>query len=244
MSEETKKMVSLAEALRPAMEQLAAKDAKVDNAAREALVATLPGPLKRALASNQDITVGRWKVGPFRDCHYQWLAELEHPLERVMTRELIANVTNKPSWVADDLTWERAKGEVNKGLNPDPKLVDWERFWTDVQERYVKLGGVRKQEAESDTYIPRGPSMWQLAYIATQPPRKVLELFVTDGVDGVRRESAYEFGMTTMGDLMELFRAVSEQMKVYWSTAISHEEMPIDKEGGGAPDAPANPFVT
>src|ERR1035441_1882801 len=118
MSEETQqpKLGKLAERLMPLVEKMSASNDKEDASAREALIAALPGPTAEAVKPCQDIKVGKWLVGACRDRHFEWLAILKHPIERIQTGELIANVTGKPVWVADDLLWEKAKGQVAQSI--------------------------------------------------------------------------------------------------------------------------------
>jgi hypothetical protein len=235
-------------AIQQAVAAQEAKDGEVDNAARVALVAPLPGPTAAAVNPCQDIQVGKWTVGPFRDRHYEWLGLLKHPIERIQTKELIANVTGKPVWVVDDLLWEKAKGQVAQTLaakKTDKKGVDWDQFWIDVAEAYGKLGGKRAEPSVDDTYIPRGASLWQLAMLVTRKPSEVRTLLKQqNGLELFKDAAEAEFGDCTAQELLELYLAIDKQMKVYWSTTVSHEEVPVGKEGSAAADAPANPFST
>lgn len=220
------------------------KNRREDTAARKALADPLPGPLKTAYAPNQDIRVGRWLVGPFRDRHYQWLALLEHPLEKVQTAELIATVTGRPVWVLDDALWERAKASVTIAWSKKkggPDTLDMTLFWSEVEEAYIKSGGHKREVNANDVYIPRGPSMWQLAYICTHPVSQTKELVQKGGMQAVKDAAETEFGECAMQELLALYLAIDKQMDVYWSTAVNHEEIVPGLEGSGTPDGSANP---
>lgn len=224
--------------------QLVQQQEREDAAARQALATPLPGPLRDAFRPDQNVRVGRWTVGPFRDCHYEWLAVLEHPLERIRTREFIAQATGKPTWVADDAAWERAKVECTKMLAAKklrPDEVDWVGFWGDVEAAYTAAGGKKKELGAADVYLPRGPSMWQLAYVCTHEPKEVRRMFREGGVAAVKAAAEEEFSLCTMHELFGLFQAVNEQMDRYWTTTVGHEEAPLNKEGSAAADAPENP---
>ena len=88
--------------------------------------------------------------------------------------------------------------------------------------------------------------MWQLAWIVTRPPQEVRDALRSGGKLAIEGKAEQEFSECTMAELAGLFGAVSEQIKVYWSTAISHEEAPEggSKEGSAAAHAPANPSGT
>lgn len=223
--------------------RIVAKQQAEDAAAHEALASPLPGPLRDAFSPDQSIRAGQWTVGPFRDCHYEWLSVLEHPLERIRTREFVAQATGKPTWVVDDGLWERAKVECTGKLASQklkPEQVDWIQFWTDVEVVYSKSGGKRREMSIADVYIPRGPTMWQLAWIVTREPKVVRAKF-KEGLQAVKDAAEQEFSVCTMTELFQLFQAVEKQMEIYWSTAIQHEEDTTGREGGAAADAPRDP---
>jgi len=69
--------------IQPTIDQQIAETAKrqklEDQAARIALAAARPGPLRDVFASQQDIKVGKYAVRPFFDLDFEFLSELEHP---------------------------------------------------------------------------------------------------------------------------------------------------------------------
>jgi hypothetical protein len=68
------------EQVRQAKEQQDAEDA----AAVQALGNPLPGPTKEAMAVNQQVEVGRWRVRPMCDGDFEVFVEADHPLRKVM----------------------------------------------------------------------------------------------------------------------------------------------------------------
>lgn len=165
-----------------------------DAAATQALGNPLPGPLKQAMAVNQQIPVGRWKVRPLCDGDFEVLVELDHPVRKVMEMQF-------------DMAY--------KGVAPE----------TDVG---------------FDSYTPRGPSMWQLAWMTTRPALMVRDTLRDGGIEALKRAAEDEFYDQPAPLLVQIYLAVAQQISVYWSTVISYG--PVGKNGEDeASDAPANP---
>ena len=76
----TKTTDPILEQVRAAKQQQDAEDA----AAVQALGNPLPGPTRAAMAVNQSIPVGEWKVRPLCDGDFEVLVEADHPLRKVM----------------------------------------------------------------------------------------------------------------------------------------------------------------
>jgi hypothetical protein len=83
MNQTTTKDDPILEQVRAAKRQQDAEDA----AALQALSNPLPGPTLAAMAVQQDIPVGRWKVRPVCDGDFELLVELDHPLKKVMQHQ-------------------------------------------------------------------------------------------------------------------------------------------------------------
>lgn len=73
-----------------------AQQKREDEAAQEALLNPLPGPTRDALALDQSIQAGKWRVREFQDGDWEVLAAFKHPLEADMQEQLLAKFAGKP----------------------------------------------------------------------------------------------------------------------------------------------------
>ena len=64
-----------------------------DEAGRVAVSTPFPGPTRDALALDQSVKVGKWRVRAFQDGDWEVLAALGHPLEKTMQAQLLAMFT-------------------------------------------------------------------------------------------------------------------------------------------------------
>jgi hypothetical protein len=73
------------EQLQAELNKMAAKD----DVSRTALSVVLPGPLADTMGIDSDIPVGRWKVRPFYDLDFEFLAQIKHPLYEAMVGAML-----------------------------------------------------------------------------------------------------------------------------------------------------------
>ena len=90
-----------------------------------------------------------------------------------------------------------------------------------------------------DSYTPRGPSMWQLAWMMTGPALRVRDTVRRGGVESLKKAAEDEFWEAPAPVLVSIYLAVAQQISVYWSTAQGYG--PDKQAGGEASDAPENP---
>lgn len=90
-------------------------------------------------------------------------------------------------------------------------------------------------------YNPRGPSMWQLAWIMTRPARTVLAAMRGRGVAGLKTAAEDEFFEQPTALLVELYLAVAKQMSEYWSTTQGYGVSSNVNGEDAAAVAPENP---
>ena len=146
-----------------------AQQQAAEAAAKEPLAVPLPGPTRDALALDESIQAGKWRVRAFQDGDWEVLAALGHPLERNMQEQLLAMFTGKPK--------------------PDESV-----------------------------FIPRGPLMWQLAYVMTRPGIEVDKLVQDKGPQAVKDAAKAEFSRETSHTLAnDIYPAIMKQVELNWN---------------------------
>lgn len=93
-----------------------------------------------------------------------------------------------------------------------------------------------------DSYTPRGPSMWQLAWMLTRPAHDVRKTVKSGGVEALKEAAEEEFYIVPAPVLVNIYLAVAEQISRYWSTTLSYGQAPKDGEDAAAV-APSNPSM-
>jgi hypothetical protein len=98
-------------------------------------------------------------------------------------------------------------------------------------------------EISLDQYTPRGPSMWALAWIMTNPPLMVRATLRNGGAKAIQVKAEESFFGVSAPVLVQIYLAIAKQISVYWSPVISYG--PSGEQGeDAAADAPANPSST
>jgi hypothetical protein len=142
-----------------------------DIAVQKALPNPLPGPTKDALALDESVQAGKWRVRAFQDGDWEVLAALDHPLEKTMQAQLLAMFTGQP-------------------------------------------------KPAEDIFIPRGPLMWQLAWVMTRDRVEVDKAIKERGADGVKELAKAEFSCESPYTLANvIYPAIMGQIGRSWSPA-------------------------
>jgi len=101
-------------------------------------------------------------------------------------------------------------------------------------------GSDSEQPMGFDVYTPRGPSMWQLAWMFSRPPLQVRDMMRSGGVEALKRAAEDEFYEQPALLLVRIYLAIAKQITNYWSTTQAYA--PGNNHGeDAAADAPVNP---
>jgi hypothetical protein len=123
--------------------------------------------------------------------------------------------------------------------NPDIQVGRWTvRRFVDRDFELLKALGhplhkmmaaeLTGKETDGEGYTPRGPALWQLAWLLTRPVKEAKAKFKL-GPDAVREAAEDEFGDCAWPELSALNEAALRQMSVYWSPVLGYG--PAAKDG-------------
>ncbi len=135
---------------------------------------------------------------------------------------------------------ERPDKEIVCGKYSVGPIKDGQMHLLDLLDSPVAKKADQALRGEKVTFeeVPRGPHMWNLAWVMTRKNKEALAVWQAQGLDGIRKQAMIEFSELALPQLMSLFEAVIEQIPAYWSTAIGYG--PEAKEGETA-SRPTNP---
>jgi hypothetical protein len=84
------------------------------------------------------------------------------------------------------------------------------------------------KESDGEPYTPRGPALWQLAWLLTRSVKEAKAKFKASP-DAVREAAEDEFGDCSWPELAALNEAALKQMSIYWSPVLGYG--PAAKDG-------------
>ena len=111
----------------------------------------------------------------------------------------------------------------------------------EVQFEMAFRGKAPENDVGFDCYTPRGPSMWQLAWMMTRPAKTVMLTIRTGTIAALKNAAENEFYAVPTPVLVQIYMAIASQISTCWSTAMSYGP---SKGGDAAADATGNPSIT
>ena len=108
-----------------------------------------------------------------------------------------------------------------------------------LRNNMIKSGIEIGTEVEDVKFEPRGPGMWQLAWIFTRGSREVATKVSGGDYDALKLAAENEFGECRLIEFHDILKAIFEQVQVYWSPNLEYEPIPTD--GKEPSQAGANP---
>lgn len=94
------------------------------------------------------------------------------------------------------------------------------------------MGG---KESSSLTFEPRGPQVWNLAFLMTRSPDVIDEIVGKGGWDAFRSAAKAEFSRLQIPALTEIVKVIAHQMRIYWSPTLGYGEKTGEGEQGSNP---------